>query len=552
MNNDSTFLEFAKRMQNISELREKQEKIEYLKSYLISLNSLESQKLALRFIFEGAFSSQSQQKITIGNQSIAKAAARFLEMDYDYVFLSCKKAVGDVPETIEKLMEAWPIGINKRNPKPILLSQIASFFDDVAVLKSTSLKEKRLHEKWQNLTGIEIKFLLRIMQSSALETGLTENEILEILSDVFKKPISLILFAHSLTHSIEETVQNCAENTLESVRFSYFRPLDFMQSSVSQSLNSIELKSYFCEESFDGKRCQVHIYNKEVRLFSSELKDISSAFPSVCSFFLEKNLENMILDGVLVTQENDIILPFKTSTDSNVFIAFDLVAHQTELLTSQAFSKRRNKLEIMAKKFIFPISVLHKIDSEQELTNRLNWAIKHGNKGLILKKDDSKYSFGIQKQTWLKLNQSPKSLICALLYAHANNGNRAEMYSDLTLGIKSQENPEYYIPICKINNGFILDEIKQINSELKSLTTDKFGPTLGLKPKIIIEIEFDEVHENKRTKAGFGLKNAQFKAIRDDLELKDVQTQEELKTVFEAQKNQARIGNSVEPFMLYL
>lgn len=550
MKSESTFLEFSNVIQLVSSFRDKTEKVELLKSYIETLSSIESQKLVLRFLCDGAFPSQSVQKITLGNQTIAKAAARFLEMDYDYVFISCKKATGDIPETIEKLMEAWPNGISKRNPKPVLLAEISTFFDDLAVLKSVKLKENHLFEMWKNLTAIEIKYLLRIMQSSSIHCGLEELDFLQIIAQIFQKPISDVLNAHKLTRSIEQTLQNSAENKLESVTFSYFRPLDFMSPIHLESQNFGDFKSYFCEESFDGKRCQIHVRDKEIQIFGADLKDISSAFPDVCSFFLEKNCENLILDGVLVSIKNETILPFSETKLPATFIAFDLIAHKSELITNQTFLERRKILEKLAQKYCFSIPVVHKINSEQELTNRLNWAILHGNKGLILKKLDSIYDFGAKKSSWIKINQLPKSLICVLLYAHSKNGNRAELYSDFTLGIRSQVLPEYFVPICKINIDLNQEDINQLNAELKPLIADRFGPTLGLIPKIVIEISFDEVLENRRTKAGFGLKNAQFKTIRWDLELKNVQTLQEINTLFAEQRNQTRMGNSIEPFML--
>jgi DNA ligase-1 len=63
-----------------------------------------------------------------------------------------------------------------------------------------------------------------------------------------------------------------------------------------------------------------------------------------------------------------------------------------------------------------------------------------------------------------------------------------------------------------------------LNQELKKLVVEKFGPTLSLRPGIVVELEFDSIQVNKRTKAGYTLRFPRFRSIRWDLGPEGVDT----------------------------
>src|SRR5699024_9605720 len=118
------------------------------------------------------------------------------------------------------------------------------------------------------------------------------------------------------------------------------------------------------------------------------------------------------------------------------------------------------------------------------------------NEGLILKKKDSTYEYGQRHKSWLKVKKPGGTLITVMMYAHAGGG----YYSDFTLGIRVAEDERYeeeFIPIGKINGGIAQNDIKRINRRIKDLTAEKYGPTLGLIPDIVVELEFDDIQVNK-------------------------------------------------------
>lgn len=134
----------------------------------------------------------------------------------------------------------------------------------------------------------------------------------------------------------------------------------------------------------------------------------------------------------------------------------------------------------------------------------------------------------------MKVKEPEEALTTVILYAHAGSGKRGGTYSDFTLGVRTHNAPDSpFVPIGKAYGGYSNEELKQLNNALRDLVLDRFGPTIMLKPTIVVELEFDEIQQNSRTKAGFSLRFPRFKRIRWDLGPADTDTIEVVKQRWE-------------------
>ena len=122
------------------------------------------------------------------------------------------------------------------------------------------------------------------------------------------------------------------------------------------------------------------------------------------------------------------------------------------------------------------------------------------------------------------------------MYAHAGSGKRGGTYSDFTLGISVREDERFeeeFIPIGKAYGGYTDNELKVLNEAIRKLTVERYGPTLALRPGIVVELEFDDIQINKRTKAGYTLRFPRFRAIRWDLSPGDADTLRDVERLVE-------------------
>ena len=79
----NSFIALAQLAQRISITRGNNAKIAFCKSYLEKLDTDEDVRLATQFLSEGAFSTVSGKRASVGHRTIATLAATFCEIDYE-------------------------------------------------------------------------------------------------------------------------------------------------------------------------------------------------------------------------------------------------------------------------------------------------------------------------------------------------------------------------------------------------------------------------------------------------------------------------------------
>ena len=80
---------------------------------------------------------------------------------------------------------------------------------------------------------------------------------------------------------------------------------------------------------------------------------------------------------------------------------------------------------------------------------------------------------------------------------------------------------------------------------------ERFGPTLLLKPELMVELEFEDIQINKRTKAKYTLRLPRFKAIRWDLSPNDADTLKDVERMYQAKLDQEREAQGGNPSFVF-
>ncbi|MEX2456440.1 MAG: ATP-dependent DNA ligase, partial [Balneolaceae bacterium] len=374
---------------------------------------------------------------------------------------------------------------------------------------------------------------------------------------------------HMITGSIGFTAVLAKQNRLDEATFKLFQPLAFMLASPIESRAVDNLNEYLAEEKFDGMRCQVHIEGNDIKLFSRDLNDITKSFPDVVSFFELKSIPPIVLDGEVCVYKDQTILPFQLLQKRMglkkpskkilekypvLFIAYDLLYADGVPIFDWPLTKRRKALKKLSELHQIPITSQFDVNDFEHLDELFNLALAHGNEGLMLKKKDSVYEYGQRRKSWLKVKKPGGTLDTVMMYAHAGSGKRGGTYSDFTLGVSVKDDERYeeeFIPIGKAYGGYTDEELTRMNKKIKELTVEKYGPTLGLLPGLVIELEFDDIQVNKRTKAGYTLRFPRFKTIRWDLSPTDTNTLKDVEKLFQEKINQDRLSQDRNPSFLY-
>lgn len=547
---NNTFQSYCRVLQIICETRGTNSKINKVADCLKSFENNAELFLAAQFIGEGAFEEISGKKASVGSRTSALAAAAFCEIDYDRVFKPCRTATGSSSETIERLMENVDVAVQKRDPKNLSLSDIKNIFEELYRAKSRAEKEAILLETWKKMTPVEIKFFIRMLGQGSLRIGFENRSVVASIAKAFGQNHEEVRYAHMITGSLGKTTVLAKDNRLSEARFRLFHPLSFMLASPIEARLVENFEQYIAEEKFDGMRAQVHVDGEAVKIFSRDLNDITHSFPDIVDFFKLRKLPPVVFDGEICVFKNNTILPFQMLQKRMgikkpggkilqqypvLFISYDLVFTGGMPVFDLSLTKRRLLLEEVAGIYKLPITNQMAIMSPGDLEMLFQRALDHGNEGLMLKLKNSPYEYGQRRKSWLKVKRPGGSLDTVILYAHAGSGRRGGTYSDFTLGISVKEDERYeeeFIPIGKAYGGYTNEELTLINQRLKEITIERYGPTLRLLPRLIVEIEFDNIQVNKRTKAGYTLRLPRFRTIRWDLGPSDVNTLKDVEQLY--------------------
>jgi DNA ligase 1 len=545
-----TFQSLCRTLQKIRETRGSNAKIALCSEYLRTIEADEDLNLAAQFIGEGAFSSVSGKRASVGSRTAGLAAASFCGIDYEKVFKPCRTATGSNSETIARLMENIPEAIVRLQPGKLSLPQVQLFFEELRNESSRVGKQECLTRYWQKMSPPEIKFSIRMLSGGSLRIGFETKSLTAAIASAFGCSLDEVRYAHMITGNIGKTAVLARNGELNRAQFRLFHPLSFMLASPVESRSVEHIHQYIAEEKFDGMRSQVHVSGEEVKIFSRDLNDVTVSFPEIVSFFREKQMEDTVLDGEICVWIDNTIQPFQLlqkrmgrkkpgkkvlSQYPVIFIAYDVLYTAGQPVFDERLPDRRRRLIQITDEYGIAVTRQFEVNSHSGVDELFVRALDRGNEGLMLKKRDSRYEYGQRGKSWLKVKKPGGSLDTVMMYAHAGSGRRGGLYSDFTFGISVKDDERYeeeFIPIGKAYGGYTDGELKKMNARIKELAVERYGPTLGLIPSLIVELEFDDIQENKRTKAGFTLRLPRFKAIRWDLGPNDADTLRDVERLY--------------------
>ena len=318
-----------------------------------------------------------------------------------------------------------------------------------------------------------------------------------------------------------------------------FRPVKPMLAEISNSIADFfnMTDEISIEEKLDGIRVQVHRDRDEIRIFSRNLKDITSHFPEIVDYVKNIPVQRFILDGEAIgVDKNGRILPFQTlgkRTMRKKNIAemmehipvipkfFDILYLDQDDLTTKAYKERQDVLnDIITDNNLLLIKTkpVKKHDIDEFFEN----SVKSGNEGIVAKLVDSPYRPGKRGKYWFKLKQV-YTIDCVILAAEWGHGRRKGLLSNLHLGVLDETRSKYLM-VGKTFKGLTDNMLAWFTENLLPLKIHEDDWTIYVKPDIVVEIAFNEVQKSSKYDSGFALRFARVRRIRHDKNPKQINT----------------------------
>ncbi|MET7294699.1 ATP-dependent DNA ligase [Streptomyces griseoloalbus] len=331
---------------------------------------------------------------------------------------------------------------------------------------------------------------------------------------------------------------------LERFRLTVGRPvlpmLAHSASSVAEAVG--KLGTCAVEEKLDGIRVQVHRDGDTVRVHTRTLDDITDRLPEVTAAARELRGERFILDGEVISFDDDgrprsfqetagrvgsrvdVATAAREVPVSPVF--FDALSVDGRDLLDLPFTERHAELARLVPEAMRVrrtlVSTAGDLGAAQEF---LAETLRRGHEGVVVKGLDAPYSAGRRGASWLKV-KPVHTLDLVVLAAEWGHGRRTGKLSNLHLGARTADGG--FAMLGKTFKGMTDAMLAWQTERLRELAVDESGDVVTVRPELVVEIAYDGLQRSTRYPAGVTLRFARVIRYREDKRPEEADTVETL------------------------
>lgn len=252
------------------------------------------------------------------------------------------------------------------------------------------------------------------------------------------------------------------------------------------------------ETKWDGFRLIAEIKDGSVALYSRNLIDVSSKYPSICGV-LSKIKGFAVIDGELVALDAHGRSRFQLLQNAErekvhlMYCAFDLLYRGDEDLRGRPLIERKEMLETLLPKNPLLQYSAHVWGDGIAAFRR---AARAGEEGVMAKLASSLYYSGQRTRDWLKVKASLGQEVVIVGFTAPRRSR--EYFGSLLLAVRDGKVWRY---VGRAGTGFDRDTLKSLHGLMVPLiTTAKpvaekvpdAGNTTWIKPKLVAEVKFTE------------------------------------------------------------
>ena len=329
--------------------------------------------------------------------------------------------------------------------------------------------------------------------------------------------------------------------------------------TIEEAFESVG-KPAVIEFKYDGFRIQAHKDEKgSIKLFTRRLEDVTRQFPDIVEF-VKKNVKgkSFIIDSEAVGYDKKTgkYLPFQNvsqrikrkyeiermSSDFPIELnVFDIIYYEGKNLVNEEFEKRRKLLEKIVhqapKKIVLSKSKL--TSDKKDVEKFFREAVNAGNEGLMFKALNAPYKPGARVGYMIKFKALMETLDMVITGAEWGEGKRAKWLSSYVISCVDEDNN--FAEVGKASTGLKEKEeeglsFMEMTKLLKPLIISEKGKEVKIKPKIVIEVGYEEIQKSPTYASGFALRFPRVIQIREDKGPQDASALDYIKKLYAGQK----------------
>jgi len=164
-----------------------------------------------------------------------------------------------------------------------------------------------------------------------------------------------------------------------------------------------------------------------------------------------------------------------------------------------------------------------------------NRALKEGHEGVMMKNLNAVYQPGERVGHMVKVKPVKETLDVVIVGAEWGEGRRANWLSSFILAVRDPYTNQF-LPIGKMGTGLTDEEFRELTERLKPLIIREEGKRVWIKPKIVIEVGYQELQKSPKYESGFALRFPRLIRFRDDKGPEEADTIERVRRLWEMER----------------
>ncbi|HIH31363.1 TPA: ATP-dependent DNA ligase [Candidatus Woesearchaeota archaeon] len=544
------------------------EKTKILADFLKECSAKDVDKIIL--MVQGlVFPKFEENKIGIASKLVVKALNTATGISSPDIEKSWKKT-GDLGLTAEELM--------KRKRQHTLFSESLSVdkvyknirkLAEIEGTGSTDVKMKTISELLTSAKPLETRYIVRLLLED-LRVGLGEGTLRDAIALAYferkeKKDIDIqnaqgLFGKASELSEIRDKIQQAYDVTndyaavagilmdkgidyLKKLQLDVFKPVKVM---LAQKVKDIDEgfekvgKPAALEYKYDGFRMLIGKEKDKITIHTRRLENVTKQFPDVVSLIKENvKTESCIIDceAVGFDAKTKKYVPFqnisqrikrkydidKMSKELPVELnVFDIIYYEGKSMIDEKFENRRKILEKIIKQKELKIRLAEQLitDNKDKAQRFYEKSLNAGNEGIMLKTLNAPYKPGSRVGFMVKLKPVMETLDLVIVAAEWGEGKRAGWLTSFTVACYDEDTDEF-LEIGKFGTGIKEKEeegtsFEELTKLLKPFIISEKGREVIIKPKIVVEIKFEEIQKSPSYSSGYALRFPRLVRIRED------------------------------------
>jgi DNA ligase-1 len=423
------------------------------------------------------------------------------------------------------------------------LAHVDRTFEELSKVRGSGSEQRKrelLSQLFARATGSEQQFLTGLLVGE-LRQGALEGIMIDALAKASGIPSEKIRRAAMAAGGLIRIARPAlaeGESGIAHLEIQLFRPVQPMLAQTAEDVSDAlkELGEAALEYKFDGARVQAHKAGDQVAIYSRRLNEVGEALPEIVAAVRALPAKEVILDGeVLSLDARGRPQPFQvTMRRFGRKLDIEKLRHELPLypfwfdvlyldgapLIDEPQQHRFAELKKLApEEAIVPHTVAANPEDAEDF---LHSALTSGHEGIMAKARSGLYTAGRRGQSWLKIKQ-PRTLDLVILAAEWGHGRRSGWLSNLHLGARDTVKGGFAM-LGKTFKGLTDEMLAWQTAELLKLEVARDRYTVYVQPKLVVEIEFNEVQASPRYESGLALRFARVKRYRPDKSVEEADT----------------------------